>query len=85
MFGFKVKSIFYYYLGGYFPFVWAALRVLLMGESFLPNIIGLGLGHLYIVCKDIFVVKYHKDYLATPRFLKKWWYGASAPQRANLN
>jgi hypothetical protein len=29
--------------------------------------------------KDIFVIQYHKDYLATPQFFKKMWYGYSQP------
>lgn len=56
-----------------------------MGESLLPNIMGLGLGHLYIFLKDIYVVRSHKDFLATPQFIKKWWYGASQPRRMDGN
>ena len=41
---------------------------------------GLGLGHLYIFLKDIYVIKSHKDFLATPQFMKNWWYA-----RGNLN
>ena len=65
MFGFKVKSTFIFNLGGYFPFIWTALKVLLFGESLLPNLVGLGLGHLYIFLKDIMVISHHKDYLET--------------------
>jgi hypothetical protein len=78
MFGFKVKSTFIFNLGGYFPFIWTALKVLLFGESLLPNLVGLGLGHLYIFLKDIMVISHHKDYLATPQFIKNWWYRGSS-------
>jgi hypothetical protein len=40
----------------------------------MPNLVGLGLGHLYIFLKDIYAVQHHKDYLATPEFFKRWWY-----------
>jgi hypothetical protein len=40
----------------------------------MPNLIGIALGHLYIFLKDIYAIKSHKDYLATPQFLKNWWY-----------
>ncbi len=53
-------------LGGYFPFVWTAVKILLFGDSPIPNLIGLALGHLYIFLKDVYAVKIHKDYLATP-------------------
>jgi hypothetical protein len=41
----------------------------LMGASFYIYLIGLFLGHLYIAIKDIYLPRYHKDYLPTPRFL----------------
>ena len=66
MFGFKVKSNLFIYSGGYFPFVWVAVKVLLFQDSLAPNLVGLGLGHLYIFLKDIYAVQNHKDFLATP-------------------
>jgi hypothetical protein len=54
-----------------------------MGEGFLPNAIGLALGHLYIFLKDIYVIKSHKDLLATPRFLNNWWYRRSGAAPRN--
>jgi len=83
MFGFVVKSNFFIIKGGYFPFVWAALKALLMGESFVPLLIGLALGHLFIFLKDIYVVRTHKDYLGTPNFIKKWWNSPSRASRVN--
>ncbi len=74
MFGFKVKSKIWFILGGYFPWVYMIVMVL-FGSSFLPYAIGIGLGHTYIFIKDIAFVRYHKDYLPTPRFFKNWWYG----------
>jgi hypothetical protein len=41
----------------------------LTGQSFLVYLLGLFLGHMYIVIKDIYVPRYHKDYLPTPDFL----------------
>lgn len=32
----------------------------------MPNLIGIALGHLYIFLKDIYAIRSHKDYLATP-------------------
>jgi hypothetical protein len=32
----------------------------------IPNLVGIGLGHLYIFLKDIYAIQTHKDYLATP-------------------
>lgn len=54
----------------------------LTGQSFLVYLLGLFLGHMYIVIKDIYVPRYRKDYLPTPDFLylflfigsKRWWY-----------
>lgn len=68
MFGFQVKSNILYNLGGYFPWVYMGFQVL-MGGSFYIYLFGLLLGHLYIVVKDIYLPRYHKDYLATPQFL----------------
>jgi hypothetical protein len=59
----------------------------LFGGSLLPNIIGIVLGHAYIFVKDIAVVRYHKDYLQTPRWFSNWWYGrinnGEVPRRQN--
>lgn len=41
----------------------------LMGGSFYIYLMGLLLGHLYIAIKDIYLPRYHKDYLPTPQFL----------------
>lgn len=55
-------------LGGYFPWIYMGFQVL-TGGSFLIYVIGLLMGHLYITIKDIYLPRYHKDYLPTPRFL----------------
>lgn len=56
----------------------------LFGGSFVPYLIGIGIGHLYIFIKDIAFVRYRKDYLPTPNWLKNWWYNRSgAPARRN--
>ena len=68
MFGFAVKSKSILTLGGYFPWVYMAFQILL-GASFIIYVIGLLLGHLYITIKDIYLPRYHKDYLPTPQFL----------------
>jgi hypothetical protein len=47
----------------------------LFGSSLIPYVIGIMLGHAYIFVKDIAVVRYHKDYLPTPRWFANWWYG----------
>ncbi len=62
--------------------------MVLFGGSFMPYIIGIGLGHLYIFIKDIAIVRYHKDYLPTPNFFKRWWYnraGGSDQERARVH
>ena len=51
----------------------------LFGGSFINYVIGIALGHLYIFVKDVAIVKYHKDYLPTPRWLTNWWFGRFAP------
>lgn len=68
------KVLFSLISGGYFPFVWTAVKVFLFQDSLIPNLMGIGLGHLYIFLKDIYAVQYHKDFLATPEFFKRWWY-----------
>ena len=55
-------------LGGYFPWVFMGFQVL-MGGSLLGYLLGLFCGHLYIAIKDIYLPRYHKDYLPTPNFL----------------
>lgn len=67
-FGLKVKSNIVFYSGGYFPWVYMGFQVL-MGGSFYIYLMGLLLGHLYIAIKDIYLPRYHKDYLPTPQFL----------------
>jgi len=57
----------------------------LFGGSLINYIIGILLGHAYIFVKDIALVRYHKDYLPTPRWFANWWYGRSgmaAPRNA---
>lgn len=46
----------------------------LFGGSLIPYAIGIMLGHAYIFVKDIAIVRYHKDYLPTPRWFANWWY-----------
>lgn len=52
-------------IGGYFPWVFMAFHVL-SGASLYIYLAGLLLGHLYITIKDIYLLRYHKDYLPTP-------------------
>ena len=68
MFGFTFKSKNLFNSGGYFPWIYMAYQVL-MGGSFITYAIGLVLGHLYIAIKDIYLPRYHKDFLSTPQFL----------------
>ncbi len=60
------KVLYFLISGGYFPFVWTAVKVFLFQDSLIPNLMGIGLGHLYIFLRDIYAVQHHKDYLATP-------------------
>lgn len=70
-------------LAGYFPWVYM-IMMSLFGGDWKMYLIGIALGHLYIFIKDIAVVKYHKDYLPTPRFFSNWWYQRNGvPQRNN--
>ena len=48
----------------------------LMGSSLFGYLAGLFCGHLYIVIKDIYLPRYHKDYLPTPAFLYSIIYSA---------
>lgn len=48
----------------------------LMGASFYQYLLGLLLGHLYIAIKDIYLPRYHKDFLPTPRFLYNFYNAA---------
>jgi hypothetical protein len=59
---------------GYFPFVYA-IMMSLFGGNLINYIIGIILGHIYIFVKDIAVLRYHKDYFATPRWFSDWWFG----------
>jgi hypothetical protein len=61
LFGLKVKS-------GYFCFVLIGFH-LITGRSIVEDIIGVAVGHLYIILKDILPSKNHSDYLKTPEFL----------------
>lgn len=38
-------------------------------------LIGIALGHAYIFMTDIVPIRYHKDYLKTPRWFDNWWHG----------
>ena len=58
--------------------------MVLLGGSFLPLIIGIAIGHLYIFLKDIIAIRNHKDYLATPRFLQRWWFGRQGIRVPNV-
>jgi hypothetical protein len=69
------KYAFVYIIGGYFPWVYMGFQVL-MGGSLYIYLAGLLLGHLYIAIKDIYLPKYHKDYLPTPQFLYIFIYSA---------
>ena len=78
MFGFRVKSTPLPHSAGYFPFVYA-LCMMLFGDSLVPYLVGIGLGHLYIFVKDIATLRYNRDYLPTPRWFYNWWHrGAQA-------
>ena len=72
---FKWKVTNFDYLGGYFPWIFMGFQVL-MGSSLFGYLAGLFCGHLYIVIKDIYLPRYHKDYLPTPAFLYSIIYSA---------
>jgi hypothetical protein len=52
----------------------------LFGGSLIHYILGIILGHAYIFVKDIAVLRYHKDYLATPRWFSNWYFGRQQQQ-----
>ena len=56
----------------------------LFGGNLINYIIGIILGHAYIFAKDIAVLRYHKDYLATPQWFSNWWFGRGQGPR-NVN
>ena len=47
----------------------------LFGNSLINYVLGIILGHGYIFIKDIAIVRFHKDYLPTPRWFSNWWFG----------
>ena len=47
----------------------------LFGGDLWQFLFGIMLGHLYIFVKDIAFVRYHKDYLPTPQWFTRWYYG----------
>lgn len=57
----------------------------LFGGNLINYIFGIILGHAYIFVKDIAILRYHKDYLPTPRWFSNWWFGRmgepNMPQR----
>jgi Derlin-2/3 len=61
MWGFKMKA-------RMFPFALVALH-LLMGQSVVGDLLGLGVGHLYFFLTSAAPSMYQKDYLRTPAFL----------------
>ena len=53
----------------YFPFVSAGFN-LLSGASIWNELIGIGVGHLYVYLKDVYPHKHGgKDYLRTPNWM----------------
>ena len=58
----------------------------LFGGNLINYILGIILGHIYIFVKDIAVIRYHKDYLPTPRWFTNWWFSRTGeqPQRNNM-
>ena len=56
----------------------------LFGGSLINYLFGILLGHAYIFIKDIALVRYHRDYLPTPRWFSNWWHGRNnaAPRAA---
>jgi len=60
-FGFKIKS-------AYFPFLLMGINFL-MEASLKGDILGLIVGHMFIVVKDILPASHQKNYLKTPDFL----------------
>lgn len=69
---------------GYFPFVYSIMMTL-FGGSLINYIVGIILGHIYIFVKDIAVIRYHKDYLPTPRWFTNWWFGRQGVQPQQRN
>ena len=68
------QKYFNLHAAGYFPFVYAIMMTL-FGGNILNYLFGILLGHAYIFVKDIALVRYHKDYLPTPRWFSNWWFG----------
>jgi len=57
----------------------------LFGGSFKNYVVGIILGHIYIFIKDIAIIRYHKDYLPTPRWFSNWWFGRQGVQAPRNN
>ncbi len=57
----------------YVPFVHVLMN-LFMGQSIIPDIIGILAGHCYYFLKVVCPRNYGKDYLPTPRFLTRWFH-----------
>jgi Derlin-2/3 len=55
----------------YLPFAFAAIT-LLLGQPLLPDLVGIGAGHMYYFLKDIYPRQSGHDVLATPEWLRRW-------------
>eukprot|EP00744_Colponema_vietnamica_P009265 GILI01013192.1.p1 GENE.GILI01013192.1~~GILI01013192.1.p1 ORF type:complete len:252 (+),score=58.12 GILI01013192.1:152-907(+) len=58
--------------GFYLPWVLLAFSVLI-GNSVVPDLLGIAVGHLYFFLKDVMPVQYGKDFLQTPSFLYRFF------------
>ena len=57
----------------------------LFGGNLFNYLFGILLGHAYIFVKDIALARYQRDYLPTPAWFTRWWYGREGadPRRRN--
>lgn len=62
IFGFKFKAV-------YVPWVYLALKIL-MGDSIIPALAGIVVGHVYFYLVEIFPVVYGYQVIKTPKFCK---------------
>ena len=57
----------------------------LFGGDLWAYFFGIILGHAYIFVKDIALARYRKDYLPTPRWFIRWYYGRDDPDPRRRN
>lgn len=55
----------------YLPFAFACIT-LLMGQSVVPDLAGIAVGHVYYFLKDVYPVQAGKQVLVCPNFIKQW-------------